>query len=398
MIVDRDTLDVKPVTDQILKEIAGSFVNEIKRGEIAWSNELVLHVVELKTNGPARDLTELHQTFQQQVNEINELLASHNARLMPTAMHPWMNPDTEMKLWPHEYNPIYEAYNRIFDCRGHGWANLQSSHINLPFAGDEEFEKLHAAIRVLLPVLPGIAASSPLADFKKMNYTDYRLEVYRTNSKRIPSVTGYIVPEAVFSEQEYSEHIFRRMYRDIDPFDPDKILQDEWLNSRGAIARFDRGSIEIRVLDIQECPIADLAIVRLITDVLKALVDEGWSSIEEQKSWNEQRLYGILMEVVKGGESVKIADQDYLSLFGIERNNNAAVSELWRHLFNELYSAEEVAGDAVLQCLDQMIASGTLSTRITRALPDNFTKTEVKEVYRQLCDCLEEGVLFGTDE
>lgn len=398
MIVDRDTLDVKPVTDQLLKEIAGSFVNEIERGEIAWSNELVLHVVELKTNGPARDLTELHQTFQQQVNEINELLVSHNARLMPSAMHPWMNPDSEMKLWPHEYNPIYEAYNRIFDCRGHGWANLQSTHINLPFAGDEEFEKLHAAIRVLLPVLPAIAASSPLADLKKMNYIDYRLEVYRTNSKRIPSVTGYIVPEAVFSEQEYSEHIFRRMYRDIDPFDPDKILQDEWLNSRGAIARFDRGSIEIRLLDIQECPIADLAIVRLITDVLKALVDEEWSSIEEQKSWNEQRLYSILMEVVKGGESVKIADQDYLSLFGIERNNNVAVSELWRHLFDELYSAEEIAGDPVLQCLDQMIASGTLSTRITSALPDNFTKTEVKEVYRQLCDCLEEGVLFGTDE
>lgn len=398
MIVDRDTLDVKPVTDQILKEIAGSFVNEIERGEIAWSNELVLHVVELKTNGPARDLTELHQIFQQQVNEINELLASHNARLMPTAMHPWMNPDSEMKLWPHEYNPIYEAYNRIFDCRGHGWANLQSTHINLPFAGDEEFEKLHAAIRVLLPVLPAIAASSPLADLKKMNYTDYRLEVYRTNSKRIPSVTGYIVPEAVFSEQEYSEHIFRRMYRDIDPFDPDKILQDEWLNSRGAIARFDRGSIEIRVLDIQECPIADLAIVRLITDVLKALVDEEWSSIEEQKSWNEQRLYSILIEVVKGGESVKIADQHYLSLFGIGQKNNVAVSELWRHFFDELYSAEEVAGDRVLKCLDQMIASGTLSTRIISALPDNFNKTEVKEVYRQLCDCLEEGVLFGTDE
>lgn len=397
MIVDRETLDVKPITDRVLHDIAGSYVNEIERGEIAWSNELVLHVIELKTNGPASNFSELHFSFQQQVNEINSLLESYNAWLMPAAMHPWMNPDTEMKLWPHEYNPIYEAYNRIFDCRGHGWANLQSTHINLPFANDDEFEKLHAAIRILLPILPGIAASSPIADLKKMGHADFRLEVYRTNSQKIPSVTGYIVPEAVSTEQQYNEQIFRRMYRDIDPFDPDKILQEEWLNSRGAIARFDRGSIEIRVLDIQECPIADLAIVRIITDVLKALVDERWASLEDQKSWNERTLYGILMDVMKDAEMARITERSYLKLFGIEKAGSITVSKLWRHLFEELYAAEEVAGDPVLQVLDRMIISGTLSTRIIKALPDNFTKAEIMAVYRQLCNSLEKGIQFGID-
>ncbi|HAL85576.1 MAG TPA: hypothetical protein DCM31_01010, partial [Deferribacteraceae bacterium] len=37
------------------------------------------------------------------------------------------------------------------------------------------------------------------------------------------------------------------MYRDIAPYDPECILQEEWLNSRGAIARFDRKAIEIRL-------------------------------------------------------------------------------------------------------------------------------------------------------
>lgn len=393
MIVDRDTLDVKPITDIVLKEVAGSYVNEVERGEIAWSNELVLHVIELKTNGPTRDLGKLHTHFQNQVNHINELLSSHNACLMPSAMHPWMNPDTEMKLWPHDYNPIYEAYNRIFDCRGHGWSNLQSTHINLPFANDEEFEKLHAAIRILLPVLPGIAASSPVADQRKMSHADYRLEVYRTNSKRISSVTGHIVPEAVFSELEYNEHIFQRMYRDIDPFDPEKILQDEWLNSRGAIARFDRGSIEIRVLDIQECPIADLAIVRIIRDTLKALVNERWSALENQKLWDEQQLYHILMEVVKQGEHAEISKPDYLSLFGMKGKKSTA-SELWRYLFEELYSAEEIADDPILKSLDMQIKNGTLSGRISRALPADFSKTDLSKVYAQLCECLEQGVLF----
>ena len=44
------------------------------------------------------------------------------------------------------------------------------------------------------------------------------------------------------------------MYRAIDPLDTEGILQEEWLNSRAAIARFDRGAIEIRCMDTQECP------------------------------------------------------------------------------------------------------------------------------------------------
>ena len=52
MIVDRDTLDVLPVTDRVLEQVAGETVNEVERGPLGWSNELVLHVIELKTNGP----------------------------------------------------------------------------------------------------------------------------------------------------------------------------------------------------------------------------------------------------------------------------------------------------------------------------------------------------------
>jgi len=399
MIVDSETLDVKPICDHLLREASGSgfYVNEVERGRLAWSNELALHLIELKTNGPARHIADLHNTFQQQVREINDLLEPHNARLMPSAMHPWMDPDREMKLWPHEYNPIYEAYNRIFDCRGHGWANLQSMHINLPFDGNEQFAKLHAAVRILLPLLPGLAAGSPIADSRIAGYTDYRLEVYRTNSKVIPSVTGHIIPEAVFSREEYETQIFQKMYNDIKPFDPDEILQEEWLNSRGAIARFDRGSIEIRVIDIQECPLADLAIVRMVIDVLNQLTAEAWSTLERQKSWNEQSLYAILLDVMKSAEKAVIPGCGYLDLFGVKTKSSISVSELWRELFNRLYTKSQVNGDPVLQCMDLMISHGSLSTRILKALPKRFTKPDLKQVYGQLCECLQEGKLFIPD-
>ena len=69
MIVDRDTLCVLPVADQLLRDAAGQYVSEIERGEIAWSNELVLHVVEFKTNGPSRSLEQLGAVFQDHVRQ-----------------------------------------------------------------------------------------------------------------------------------------------------------------------------------------------------------------------------------------------------------------------------------------------------------------------------------------
>jgi glutamate---cysteine ligase / carboxylate-amine ligase len=215
MIVDSDTLNVLAISDKLLQKAAGRVVNEISRGGIAWSNELVLHVIELKTDGAARTLAGTGREFQKEIASAWSMLQEFDAMLMPGAIHPWMDPYSGVKLWPHEYNPIYESYNRIFDCKGHGWANLQSTHLNLPFYGDREFEKLHAALRVILPLIPAMAASSPIADSKRQPYLDFRMEAYRNNSMKIPSITGLIVPEAIFSQEEYSKDVLQAMYRDI---------------------------------------------------------------------------------------------------------------------------------------------------------------------------------------
>ena len=142
MIVQKDSLKVLPVADKVLKMLAGTFTDEVENGRISWSNELALHVIELKTNGPAPSMDGLSEEFSKNIQQINKLLMPMNGVLMPSAMHPFMDPFSEMFLWPHERNEIYEKYNSIFDCRGHGWANLQSVHINLPFKNDEEFARL----------------------------------------------------------------------------------------------------------------------------------------------------------------------------------------------------------------------------------------------------------------
>ncbi|XOV75984.1 MAG: glutamate-cysteine ligase family protein [Phycisphaerales bacterium] len=217
-----------------------------------------------------------------------------------------MDPIAEMRLWPHEANPIYEAFDKIFNCKGHGWANLQSTHINLPFSNEEEFGRLHAAIRMVLPLIPALAASSPILDGRWSPIADQRLEVYRRNSVRIPEAAGLVIPEPVFSRADYEKMIFQPLYTALRPHDPEGILQHEWANSRGCIARFMRGSIEIRVVDIQECPAADLAVVALITAAVKAMYDERWISYEEQKSYDVKTLHEVLLDTIRYAERTRI--------------------------------------------------------------------------------------------
>ena len=392
MIVRQGTLDILPVTDQVLLQAGGEPLDDVERGNFGWSNELVQHVIEIKNIAPVGSLAGLAPSFQVEVAAINAILAERNACLLPGAMHPWMDPRRETVLWPHGDNQIYRAYDRIFDCRGHGWSNLQSTHLNLAFRGDDEFARLHGAIRLLLPILPGLAASSPFVEGRASGMLDTRLHYYRHNQARVPSIAGLIIPERVAGRQEYIERIHQRIFRDIAPFDPENILHHEWLNSRGAIARFARSAIEIRILDIQECPAADLAIVSAITAVLRCLVREAWADFDRQNSLAEEELLPILLQCIEAGEGAVIDHAGYLSLFAFP-GARATAAEIWEHLVRT--SARVLGGELPGQeVLGQLLRHGTLASRLLRAAGHDPDHARLREIYQQLARCLAHGELF----
>ncbi|WP_210488959.1 carboxylate-amine ligase [Rufibacter aurantiacus] len=393
MIVDRDTLQVKPISDEVLKAEAGELTSDVERGTMAWSNELVLHVLELKTNGPAQELSSLADKFHGEVQRVNDLLAPFNAMLLPTGAHPFMDPYKETKLWPHEASEIYEAYNRIFNCQGHGWSNLQSTHLNLPFRDDEEFGRLHAAIRLILPLIPAISAASPVLDGKVSGLLDTRLEVYRKNQAKIPLIAGEVVPEAVFSEADYEAQIFQPMFRAIAPYDPEGDLQEEFLNSRGAIARFSRGAIEIRIIDNQECPLADIAIVTLVSEVLKKMVSERWGSYPDQQKVDTSFLASVFLASLKNGPQTEVQQPDYLRLFGVS-GEKATLQEIWAHLWREVQE-EPVFTPALSQAIRLILQEGCLSQRILKILGSSPSIDAIKDVYRKLANCLAHNQLYA---
>ena len=394
MIVDDASLAVRPVADRLMSLEAGGSVSDVERGRLAWSNELVLHVLELKTNGPATGLAGLSDLFQAEVERANAQLAELGARLMPGGMHPLMDPEVETRLWPHEHNDVYRAFDRIFGARAHGWANLQSTHINLPFADDAEFARLHAAIRVLLPIMPALAASSPYRDGAWCGHLDGRLEVYRSNAARIPSVSGLVVPEVVTSREQYEREILGRIYEDLAPQDPDGVLRHEWVNARGAIARFSRGSIEIRVLDAQECPRADLSVAAAIVAAVRWLVEDapaGWSAGNDIPT---EELAGILERTMRSGLATTVAAPRYASVLGM-REGITSARAIWRHIIDASLRSHGATSEWS-DPLELILEQGCLARRIVHSVGPEAHRDRILAEYRRLSTCLAEGTMFET--
>jgi gamma-glutamyl:cysteine ligase YbdK (ATP-grasp superfamily) len=292
MIVERDSLKALPISDRILQELNdGEITNEVEFDGLAWSNELVAHVLELKNYPPSKDLNGLDKKFHAAIVAMNQRLGKYNAMLLPTAMHPWFDPYTETVLWPHGQKEIYSTYDRIFSCKGHGWSNLQSVHINLPFANEQEYAQLHAAIRVVLPLIPYLCASSPFCDGNQSSSADQRLNCYELNQKRVPEIVGKVIPDPVQSFADYHK-LLNTIYLAIKPLDPEGVLQHPWLNSRGAISKLDLGAIEIRVMDIQESSHMDISLAIFIVEMIK-FISVQTQSIKKANDYPTQDLHEI---------------------------------------------------------------------------------------------------------
>lgn len=396
IVADAKSLDVRPIVDQVLARAGGEGELEVCLGEVAISNELALHVLEFKTAGPAPQLAGLGERFQSYLGRVQPWLDEFGARLLPTGMHPWMIPDRDFKLFNSgdpEDQKIYQTFDRLFGCQGHGWSNLQSMHINLPFANDDEFGRLHAAIRVLLPLLPGLAASSPLCEGRYSGMLDTRLQVYWHNARPVPSISGEVIPEAVFSRHAYETEILQRIYRDMAELDPEGILRHEWVNARGCIARFERMALEIRVLDTQECPAADLAIAAAVVAVLRALVEQRFSSTAMQQALGVHELAAVLRQCLTSAEEAVVEHPQLLAALGFAGHGPLTVRALWEQLIERTLAGEREYAEFE-PALQVILGQGCLARRIARAAGAQPSHARLQDVYRKLGDCLLRGELF----
>src|SRR3569832_1548712 len=172
---------------------------------------------------------------------------------------------------------------------------------------------------------------------------DTRVDVYSTNARRIPRVSGLVIPEQVFTRADYESKLLAPLYADLAPHDPEGVLQHEWANARGCIARFERMAIEIRLLDLLEYTGADLAIAALVVGALKQLGGESWSSSAVQRTFTEQRLASILQDCIRDADEARITDAEYLRALGCTHEQRAG--DVWRSLAERVQRVEPGFGE-----------------------------------------------------
>jgi len=269
-----EELKALPIADKIIKDFRGRVVNFVELSRFTFGKELQLHVMEIKPNAPFRSPENFEKTMHEAVLTLADFLErKYEAHLLGTGMHPLLRLE-ETGVWPHRHRQIYQAYSKVFNLNRHGWLNIQSFQLNIPYSKEETAILMHNLLAEICAYLPAVSASSPIYEGKPGEYVDTRLHFYMLNQKEVPSVTGNVIPEYVSSFRQYRKEIIEKYSLDLANADVknDCLLYKDWVNSRGSILRFDRKAIEIRVMDEQECVKSDVALSCFIRSLLRGMM------------------------------------------------------------------------------------------------------------------------------
>jgi gamma-glutamyl:cysteine ligase YbdK (ATP-grasp superfamily) len=271
-----EQLRALPIVDRIIKDVYGRIVNFVEQRDFTFGKELQMHVMEVKPNQPFESPREFEETMHKAVLQLGELLQrKYKARLLGTGMHPLLRLE-ETGVWPHRHRQIYHDYSKVFSLKRHGWLNIQSFQLNLPYADEQSGVLLHNALSYLCVYLPAIAAASPICEGTFAEDADERLRFYALNQEEVPSVTGDVVPEYVSSIDEYQRTVIDKYSSDLARAGAGKsLIGKDWVNSRGVTFRFDRKALEIRVMDEQECIRSDVALSCFIRGVARSMMRKG---------------------------------------------------------------------------------------------------------------------------
>jgi glutathione synthase/RimK-type ligase-like ATP-grasp enzyme/gamma-glutamyl:cysteine ligase YbdK (ATP-grasp superfamily) len=389
-VVDAE-LNAASLVEDALRILAGRPTSDASVGAAEVSNEIADHVLEIRVAEPVRSLSEAEEALQEGVRRTSEVLRERfGARLLPTGMHPWMDP-ARARLWTRSHARIYRTYGEVFDVRTHGWMNVHASHLNLPLGREPEAVAMLNAAALLIPYLPALAASSPVHDGRLQEDADARLTWILRHQSRIPESQGSIVPEYASSFSGYRKEILRPMYRALEAFPGAGAIRHEFLNARGAVLRFSRRAMELRVLDVQECVRMDVAMAVFARAALRHLarrIQEGRLTLPEHRL-----LVADFRTTVRDGSRARVIAPHFT---GLERGDDgrAEVREVLLGLLEDVRRAVRRGESAYLHLVERVIRSGSLSERIRLELEptrddEEALRRELRRVYGELADCLE---------
>jgi gamma-glutamyl:cysteine ligase YbdK (ATP-grasp superfamily) len=373
-LVDKDLIPL-PISEKIIKGYCGKIINFIELPSFTFGKEMQLHVMEIKANQPFKTPGEFEETMQTAVSTLSQIVQKQGAMLLGTGMHPLLKLQ-DTGIWSHYHQKIYQQYAKIFDLNQHGWLNIQSFHLNLPFQKEADAIQTHNQLTNLCAYLPAISASSPFYEGKNGSSIDNRLNFYKVNQKEVPSVSGEVIPEYVSSLSQYKRDVIERYSRDLANAGADKtLLQREWVNSRGVIFRFDRRALEVRVMDEQECIKSDVALSCFVRAALRGLIATNVELLPHDvlvKDFNKVINDGLNAEVSNPhGKTARQVCQIYLKI-AMEHATEDEKKYLW----------------LVKKRIEDCSLSELIRERVLRRAQKTSFDQSIIDVYSTLIKCL----------
>jgi gamma-glutamyl:cysteine ligase YbdK (ATP-grasp superfamily) len=312
-------LKALPIVDKVIKDFYGRVVNFVELSNFTFGKEIQLHVMEIKPNMPFRSPENFEETMHAAVLTLTNFLENkYTAHLLGAGMHPLLKLE-ETGVWPHRHKKIYQVYSKMFNLNQHGWLNIQSFQLNIPYSNQESAVLMHNMLSEICAYLPAISASSPVYEGKFGENVDNRLLFYKLNQKEVSSISGDVIPEYVSSFGQYEREIIGQYSLDLAHAGADKcLLYKDWVNSRGIIFRFDRKAIEIRVMDEQECVKSDVALSCFIRALLRGLMERKTEFLPHEilvKDFNSVMRMGLDAKVAHpNGHTARQVCQQFLKV------------------------------------------------------------------------------------
>ena len=348
------------ISDRIIQRLHGRVEHEVAFGGIRVSKELQKHVLELIPASPG-SLSCLEENLFSGLKELYRA-TKNEYHFLGLGMHPLLTLD-QTTYWDHDEQDYYQAYDRLFGIRQHGWLNIQALQINIPYKDEEELVGMFNKVRSLMPYLVAVSASSPFVEGRANSYMDNRLVYYRKNQAQIPQICRAVIPERLDGIRDYVQ-INRNIYRELKKQNAE-ILCHEWVNSRGEIVRFTRRCLEIKAIDEQECLHSDMAICAFIMALLRTDLD-----LEE----DEGSLLAMLEDGMRRGVAAMRPELE--RLYALAQRN--ATREEHRYL----------------PLIGKRIEEGSLAEIMVQKLGE---EKEIVPMLTQLAWCLKENIPYSAE-
>lgn len=365
-----------PISDKVIKDYHGKIVDFVETPTFAFGKEQALHQLEIKAKKPFRSPETFEETMQNAVSTLLEFLRrKYQAQLLGTGMHPLLALE-ETGIWPHSNQATVQEYAKMFNLKCHGWRNIQSFQVNLPYLNEKHGVAIHNALTHLCAYLPAIAASSPFCEGKSTPYIDTRLYNYKDNMKEIHSIAGDVVPDYISSFDQYRRDGFGKYSQDLSKAGAGELLTHaEWLNQRGIVFKFPREAIEVRIMDEQECIKSDVALSCFTRAAVRGLIAENTKLPQHQ----------ILVEdynaIVRNGLSAQT-----------QHPQGKIAKQVCQYFLNIASKHADANEKKYLWIIKKRIEKGNLSEIIRNRVETKAQKTTSKEaivsIYQQLVKAL----------